>query len=340
MSRFVPTLPAPSPILIKELRGRMRGPRAFLLLTGFLLLLSLVTALFYFIMTSQLRFQGGITGSALVGVALFFCITLFEMMLVAFVTPALTAGTISGEREAMTYEMLVSTPLRPSSILMGKLVAAIFWVLLMLFAAIPMLSIVYIFGGVTVMDSINALLLLGAATVAFGTIGLFWSAALGRTSRATVMSYLTIMLMVIGPSVVSVIWVALRQQSAPLGFSLLNPFAAVTYLLDLGPDMIYSIPFLSTFLTMGGGGMALPPDPTTRPLWLWTLFLYVALALLFGTLASIYVRPRRRLPLGHLALLSFLLALLVGGASFVFTGRDWQRIITPPDLLFQMGAEG
>ena len=69
MSRFAPTFPAPRPILIKELRGRMRGPRAFLLLTGFLVLLSAVTALFSFIMTSQLRFQSGITGSALVGVA-------------------------------------------------------------------------------------------------------------------------------------------------------------------------------------------------------------------------------------------------------------------------------
>ena len=211
----------------------------------------------------------------------------------------------------------------------------------MLFAAIPMLSIVYLFGGVTIMDSVKALLLLGVATLAFGTIGLFWSAALGRTSRATVMSYLTILAMIFGPTVASLIYMALRQQSAPLIFSLLNPFGAVTQLLELGPEMIYSIPLLSTWFSMSGGGMMLPPDPATRPLWLWTVFLYAGVAMIFGTLASIYVRPRRRrLPLGHLALLSFMLALLIGAASFVFTGRDWQRITTPPDILFQMEPQG
>lgn len=313
----------------------MRGPRAFLVLTGFLLLLALLTGLFYLMVISALRYQSGISGSALIGVTLFFCITLFEMMLVAFVTPALTAGTISGEREAMTYEMLVATPLRPLSILLGKLVAAIFWVLLLLFTAIPMLSIVYIFGGVTLQDSVRALLLLVVSTVTFGTIGLFWSAALGRTSRATVMSYLTIMILVAGPFLVSLVWISLRQQSAPVIFSLANPFSAVFNLLSFGPDFMYSIPVLSTFASILGG-QSLPPSEGAAPLWLWTIFLYLGLTVIFGVLASLFVRVRRqRFPLGHLALLALLLALLFGTASFTFTRSDWVRITTPPDILFQ-----
>ncbi|MFL5806180.1 MAG: hypothetical protein ACJ8CR_31175 [Roseiflexaceae bacterium] len=36
-----------NPVLVKELRGRMRGPRAFILLTAYLLILGAVTLLLY-----------------------------------------------------------------------------------------------------------------------------------------------------------------------------------------------------------------------------------------------------------------------------------------------------
>ena len=44
-----------NPLLIKELRGRMRGPRAFIVLTVYLLLLSCFTSIIYFAYTTSAR---------------------------------------------------------------------------------------------------------------------------------------------------------------------------------------------------------------------------------------------------------------------------------------------
>ena len=44
-----------------------------------------------------------------------------QAVMIALITPALTAGAISIEREQRTFEMLRGTILRPRSIVWGKL---------------------------------------------------------------------------------------------------------------------------------------------------------------------------------------------------------------------------
>ncbi|MFQ5344078.1 MAG: hypothetical protein ACE5F6_21250, partial [Anaerolineae bacterium] len=102
-----------NPVIVKELRSRMRGGRAFAVLTAFLLILSLVSYALYRIVGTAMQFNASGLMSAVIGQTLFAGLALFELFLVLFITPALTAGAISGERENLTYEMLVATPLKP-----------------------------------------------------------------------------------------------------------------------------------------------------------------------------------------------------------------------------------
>ena len=48
-----------------------------------------------------------------------------QYMLASLMAPSFAAGAITGEKERMSYEMLLATPLRPGAIVLGKLFAAL-----------------------------------------------------------------------------------------------------------------------------------------------------------------------------------------------------------------------
>jgi ABC-2 type transport system permease protein len=159
--------PSVNPILVKELRSRMRGVRPYAILTIFLLLMIGMGYGINQLVASQARF-GATVLSPQVGQALFSGLALCELFLVVFLAPALTSSAISAEREQLTYDMLVATPLRPIRILWGKLVAALSYLFLLIFAAVPIFSVVLVFGGVAPRDMAKVLILLVLASVMFG----------------------------------------------------------------------------------------------------------------------------------------------------------------------------
>ena len=113
----------PNPIIVKELRSRMRGGRAALVLTGSLLGLGVVCYGVLRIVQGQSA-SGMQLISAHVGQSMFAALALAELLLITFLTPAVTAGAISTEREKLTYDLLFATPLKPGCLLRGQLVGA------------------------------------------------------------------------------------------------------------------------------------------------------------------------------------------------------------------------
>ncbi len=111
--------PVSNPIIVKELRSRMRGPRAFITLTSALLFMAFISYAFYqlVILTSTRSYS---PLSPQVGQTLFTALAILEMMLICLITPAVTAGAISSEYENLTLEMLLTTPLKPARIYGGS----------------------------------------------------------------------------------------------------------------------------------------------------------------------------------------------------------------------------
>jgi ABC-type transport system involved in multi-copper enzyme maturation permease subunit len=207
----------------KELRGRMRGRRAFVVLTFYLLLLSLFAWGIY-------QFQREITQqafdpfsgsavpiSAVVGQAIFSGLLVLETLLVLVLAPAMTAGAISMEREKQTLELLVTTPLGTLALVLGKLFSALTYVFLLILASIPLASIVFTFGGVGPEDLVRGYVFLFALAFGTGAIALFYSALLRRTQAATVLSYLTVLAVTLGATVVYIFWFAMIQRPEPSG---------------------------------------------------------------------------------------------------------------------------
>lgn len=332
-----------NPIMVKELRSRMRGVRAFAVLTAVLVLLAGVSYLFYRIVLSATRYSNSPVGPQ-IGYTLLVALTLVEMLIVCFVTPAVTAGTISGEKEKLTYEMLLATPLRPASILWGKLLSALGYVFLLLLASIPMASLVFVYGGVTLTDMLKALSILTGTGVTLGVIGVTLSAWLGRTVRATVLTYLFVLVLLIGPLGAWIVTGVLRNQMPPSWILIPNPLSAL--LSALAPSTSYSGRSSVLFeLSRILGGVAIENnEPGTfvlpRPIYHYTLPFYGLLSLGLYLLATRLVRPTQRWRIrwreAALALAALLALGLAVAVPFLVTADRYERrpqLVTPMPML-------
>lgn len=185
------------PVLVKELRGRMRGARAFIVLTGYLLVLSGFTLLLYLAVRSAVGndpFSAGRT----IGKSLFIGIAIVALIQVMIIVPAQAAGSISGERERETFDLLIVTLLPAWKIVLGKLLAALAYAVLLIVAVAPLMAVAFFFGGVTGAEVLIALLGLLVTAVLYGTVGLLWSVIAPRTMIATVMTQATNVLILLG----------------------------------------------------------------------------------------------------------------------------------------------
>lgn len=177
-----------NPLMLKELRERMRGARAFVVLSVYLGLMSGFAILVYLIeRNSNPVTLTSVTGE--LGRRLFAGIVGLELLLILFIAPAFTAGAISNERERKTYDLLHITLLPKPSFIIGKLQSALSYIFLLLLAAIPLQSIAFLFGGVTEVEVAISFLILMVMAIAFGTVGLYFSTTVERTVTASVRAY-------------------------------------------------------------------------------------------------------------------------------------------------------
>ena len=186
-----------NPVTMKELRSRMRGTRAFVVLTGYLVLMSGFASLLYFAYAASASVTSGPDGQV-VGKIVFGGIVGIELFLVCFIAPAFTAGAISGERERRTFDLLRTTLLPARSMVLGKLSSALSFIVLLLLAAVPLQSLAFLLGGVALEEVLISLAILVTTAIAFGAVGVFFSAMMQRTLGASVVTYTFTLLTTLG----------------------------------------------------------------------------------------------------------------------------------------------
>lgn len=184
-----------NPVIMKELRGRMRGRRAFILLTAYLTLISLFIGMIYIFLSDVSSFAVADPDFRQnVGKGIFSTVVLLELLLVSFIGPGLTAGSITSERERQTFDLLRTSLLSARALVLGKLGAAFFYLFLLILTALPIESLAFLLGGVGLAEMLISSLMLVVTALAFCTLGLFFSSIMKRTLAATVSSYVVILL--------------------------------------------------------------------------------------------------------------------------------------------------
>ena len=220
-----------NPVVTKELRGRMRGAKTYWLLFGYVLLLSLILFFSYLGWWAQHSADmqnGGSSAGFTVGRTFFKILFYSQAVMMALITPALTAGAISVEREQRTFELLRGSILRPGAIVWGKLASSVSFVVLLLTSSLPLLSLCFLLGGVSPGEVFFAYLLLIADAFLFGAIGLCWSAYAANTATATVVSYLTLIVFFGMTFPFATPTLDSSGFMPNFGFCALNPIGAVT----------------------------------------------------------------------------------------------------------------
>lgn len=182
-----------NPVILKELRGRMRGGQAFTLLTIYLGLIAMFIVFIYSLIAPTYSFRWDPSLRQEAGKAIFGTVVLLELFLISFIAPGLTSGAITSERERQTYEILRTTLLSARSLVLGKLGSAFAYLFLLILTAVPLQSLAFLLGGVGLGELIASELMLIVTAVFFCTLGIFFSSLLKRTLAATVSSYAAIL---------------------------------------------------------------------------------------------------------------------------------------------------
>lgn len=177
-----------NPVLQRELLVNLRMKRAFILLALYLSLLGVVVMLAW--PQAETIDLSRDNEDAQVLVNLFF---LGQFMLASFMAPSFAAAALTSEKERKTYEMLLASPLKPASILLGKLLASLAHLAILIFCSLPIAMICLPLGGVSLYEVLVMYLALIMAVVTFGMISLAWSSYFTRTAASLVVSYLTIL---------------------------------------------------------------------------------------------------------------------------------------------------
>ena len=201
-----------NPVMVKEFRTRRFGRLHWILrLVAACAVVSLLTTL------------AATTGTVDWGVeTIGGLLVIFQVLLMVLLTPSLSAGLISGERESGGWDLLRMTRLSGWQLAVGKLMSVAWTLLLVLLATLP---------GYIVMIAIKPVMWLQVSLVIVcllltTLVTLAVSAAVGslfaRTTTSTVSAYVVLLAMFFGPLLV---WLG---RDAPFGYEVVQAALAIT----------------------------------------------------------------------------------------------------------------
>jgi ABC-2 type transport system permease protein len=269
-----------NPLIVKDAVSRMRSWRAPVVLTLYLgLLAAFGYSAFLIAAISQ---QGNHTGAAQIGAQVFSSLTFFQLTLVSLFAPALAAGSVSGERERQTFDVLLVSRVTALGIIWGKLVASVAFMLLLILGALPLFAAVFLFGGIDFEQFVVTQLLTVSTAVTIAAVSVFLSSAFRRTLPSTVAAYGCTFAGLVGTFLVGSmlsILIAERQVSAdvhPLEFS--NPLYALFVVLESPNGAPMHLGRLLQLLLLGPGSPN-TGGPSLEP-WQGTLLLQLVLIVL------------------------------------------------------------
>ncbi|MEO0530259.1 MAG: ABC transporter permease subunit [Planctomycetota bacterium] len=176
-----------NPVLQHELLANLRRPRAFLLLAAYVTLLGAIVLLAW-PQERVIDMAQPEAAKRLVGLFFF-----GQYLLASLMAPSFAAGAITGEKERLSFEQLLASPLRPGAIVAGKLLASLTHLGVLIFCSLPIVMLCLPLGGVGFYDVAAAYVAMISTVALYGMISLWASSHFGRTVSALLVSYLLIL---------------------------------------------------------------------------------------------------------------------------------------------------
>ncbi|MFJ8066529.1 ABC transporter permease [Psychrobacillus sp. NPDC096426] len=232
-----------NPVLVKEIKLRFRSLKSF---TGILFyLIAMCIFVFGFIMLTT-SFTGTGYFRPEESFFMFAMLTYIQLGLILFITPGLTAGAISSEREKQTLNILLTTSQTSFQIIFGKLTSSIAFLLLLVVSGLPIYSLVFLFGGVSPGQLGIIFLFFFLTMLAIGGIGIMYSTIIRKTIVAMIATYGTMIFFTAVTGFIYLVIIGMNSMAAntlassPVGhfFASINPVVLMLTLISPGSDRI------------------------------------------------------------------------------------------------------
>jgi hypothetical protein len=187
--RFLRTI-INNPLLVRELRRRMRGKVLVFSLMIYVSVLCAVAYLIIYFMTKTIpSLTSGMTQQFImllssIGKTIYWATMAIQGLLVMIIAPTLTASIVPMEREKKTFEFIQVTIITPGSFVLGCLMSTALYALLLMACSLPVVSLAFLYGGVSPGDVLRAFGFMLLVSITLSSIGMLVSSTRERTRGA------------------------------------------------------------------------------------------------------------------------------------------------------------
>jgi ABC-type transport system involved in multi-copper enzyme maturation permease subunit len=206
------------------------------------------------------------------------------------VAPAVSASAFAGERERGTLDLLLLHGPGPARIVLGKVLAALVFSLLLLAVGIPFFAPAWSFGGVQADQVIAMITILCTVTLFFCALGVFFGSLMRGTLQAALFAQGVALFLIFGTLGLHLAFAILSGNDIFKPLLWLNPFLAL-----LSGGGAATDAFARTAPAAYRGVLSLPPQSWAPglllPAWVIGSLGWTVLAVLLVAGAAVAIEP-------------------------------------------------
>lgn len=199
-----------NPILNKELTISSRSIKMSISIMLYNLVLGGIAIITLMVLYAESEYSGA---NYQLLMALFPILATMQCFIILFMIPVLTASSIAGERERQTLDVMLTTPIRPISIVLGKIYTAMAQVLMYVGSSIPIMSLAFIIGGMSWSYLLGFIAMVVYASFYVGAVGVYCSAKRKKTITSVISGFIIIAVVMIFTLVAFSIHVGIIQST-------------------------------------------------------------------------------------------------------------------------------
>lgn len=171
-----------NPILKKDVLVNSRNSKMAMTITLINILFSFIVITIFLINRGEM-YQAYYANIA----SMFPVLAMCEIGIIGLIMPIITSTSVSGERERQTLDIMLTTPIKPFSIVAGKLLSAMVTTFMYVIATLPFLAVSFVVGGLEWTALFKYVLMILFIDIYIGSIGVFFS-CVKRTSVSAAVS--------------------------------------------------------------------------------------------------------------------------------------------------------
>ncbi len=171
-----------NPILKKDVLVNSRNSKMAMTITLINILFSFIVIMIFLINRGEM-YQAYYANIA----SMFPVLAMCEIGIIGLIMPIITSTSVSGERERQTLDIMLTTPIKPFSIVAGKLLSAMVTTFMYVIATLPFLAVSFVVGGLEWTALFKYVVMILFIDIYIGSIGVFFS-CVKRTSVSAAVS--------------------------------------------------------------------------------------------------------------------------------------------------------